>query len=145
MRHLMTTAVLALVVAVALAFGPGQSRAQEAKDAAAKGKAAQQGHPLVGTWKLVSAKYGENVSDLPTKMTMLKHVTPTQFMWAIYDGQGKVEAALGGPCTVKGDEYVETPEYGVGACSTSSGGSPRRSRERSRATSGTTPASSAPG
>lgn len=115
MRHLMTTAVLALVVAVALAFGPGQSRAQEAKDAAAKGKAAQQAHPLVGTWKLVSAKYGGNVSDLPTRMTMLKHVTPTQFMWVRYDKDGKVSGAAGGGYKIDGDKYAETPEYGIGA------------------------------
>ena len=34
-------------------------------------------------------------------------------MWAIYDKDGKVESALGGPYTIKGDKYEETPEYGM--------------------------------
>ncbi len=42
---------------------------------------------------------------------MLKHVTPTQFIWAIFDKDGKVESVLGGPYTLKGDKYEETPEY----------------------------------
>jgi hypothetical protein len=71
-------------------------------------------HPLVGTWRCVSAKYGGREVDRPAGSTQLKHVTPAQFMWAVYDAQGKVEAALGGPCTIKGEEYVETPEYGLG-------------------------------
>ena len=69
---------------------------------------------LVATWKRLSAKYGGQESKLPEGMTEVKHVTPTQFMWAIYDKDGKVLAALGGTYTLKGDEYVETPEYGVG-------------------------------
>ena len=71
-------------------------------------------HPLVGTWKCVSAKYGGREAPRPDGYTQLKHVTPAQFMWATYDGEGKVENALGGTYTLKGDEYVETPEYGVG-------------------------------
>lgn len=115
MRQLMTTAVLALVGAVALAFVPGRSRAEEAKDAASKVKPAQQTHPLVGTWKLVSAKYGGNASQLPATMTMLKHVTPSQFMWARYDKDGKVSDVAGGSYKIDGDKYAETPEYGTGA------------------------------
>ena len=71
-------------------------------------------HPLVGTWKCVSAKYGGEEVKRPEGYTQLKHVTPAQFMWALYDGEGKVVAALGGSYTLKGNEYVETPEYGVG-------------------------------
>ena len=70
---------------------------------------------LVATWKLVSAKFGGQESKLPEGATQVKHVTPTQFMWAIYDKDGKVLAALGGTYTLKGDKYVETPEYGVGS------------------------------
>lgn len=69
---------------------------------------------LVGTWKCVSTKYGGEEVQRPDGYTHLKHVTPTQFMWAIYDGEGRVGAALGGSYTLKGDEYVETPEYGLG-------------------------------
>jgi len=80
-------------------------------DEPAKGQAA---NPLVGTWKAVSAKYGGQEASRPDGYTHLKHVTPTQFMWAIYDKDGKVEAGLGGGYTLKGNEYVETPEYGMG-------------------------------
>ena len=69
---------------------------------------------LIGTWKLVSAKYDGNEVKRPEGYTQLKHVTPAQFMWALYDSDGDVKAALGGSYTLKGEDYVETPEYGVG-------------------------------
>lgn len=68
---------------------------------------------LVGTWKLVSGKYGGNAFKFPEGTTMLKHVTPTQFMWATYDKDGKVTRAAGGGYTLKADVYEETPEYGI--------------------------------
>jgi hypothetical protein len=72
-------------------------------------------HPLVGTWRVVSAKYGGQ--DVPRRAgyVTVKHVTPTQFMWASYGPDGKVTRAVGGSYTVKGAEYVETPEYGLSA------------------------------
>jgi hypothetical protein len=70
---------------------------------------------LVGTWKLISAKYGGQEHKFPEGTTTLKHVTPTQFMWATYDGDGKVTRAAGGGYTMKGDAYEETPEYGISA------------------------------
>lgn len=69
---------------------------------------------LIGTWKCISAKYDGKEVKRPEGYTQLKHVTPTSFMWAIYDGDGKLAAALGGSYKLKGDEYVETPEYGTG-------------------------------
>jgi hypothetical protein len=70
---------------------------------------------LVGTWKVVSAKYGGKEVKWPEGTTTVKHVTPTQFMWAAYDKDGKVTQAVGGRYTLKGEDYAETPEYGVGA------------------------------
>lgn len=69
-------------------------------------------HALVGTWKLVSAKYGGEDRTLPNEMTTLKHVTPSQFMWASYGDDGVVTRAAGGTYTVDGDSYAETPSYG---------------------------------
>jgi hypothetical protein len=46
---------------------------------------------------------------------MLKHVTPSQFMWVTYDQDGKVTRVAGGSYTLKGEEYAETAEYGIGA------------------------------
>ncbi len=44
---------------------------------------------------------------------MIKHVTPTHFMWVTYDAEGKVTRAAGGRYSLDGDAYVETPEYGL--------------------------------
>jgi hypothetical protein len=101
-------ATLCLAVIVLLAVPTASARAQEKKDAKPDNK-------LVGTWKLVSAKYGGKEFKFPEGTTMLKHVTPTQFMWATYDKDGKVSRAAGGGYTLKGEVYEETPEYGIGA------------------------------
>jgi hypothetical protein len=69
---------------------------------------------LVGTWKRISAKYDGMESKLPEGMTQLKHVTPQQFMWAVYDKDGKVEACLGGSYSLNKETYEEVPEYGIG-------------------------------
>src|SRR6266851_9782021 len=66
---------------------------------------------LVGTWKLVSAKYGGKEATFPEGASMLKHVTPTQFMWVTYDKDGTVTLAAGGGYALKGEDYEETPEY----------------------------------
>jgi hypothetical protein len=68
---------------------------------------------LIGTWKLVSAKYGEQERTFPQGSTTLKHVTPTQFMWLSYDEDGRVSRAAGGSYTLKGESYEEMPEYGL--------------------------------
>jgi hypothetical protein len=99
------TRLLGPVVVLAALTAP----ARTADPAAAKAD-----NPLVGTWRVVSAKYDGKDVNRAAGYTHLKHVTPAQFMWAIYDGEGKVEAALGGRYTLKGNEYVEVPEYGMG-------------------------------
>ena len=70
---------------------------------------------LIGTWKLVSAKYGGKEYQYPNGTTTLKHVTPTHFMWATYDAEGKITRAAGGTCVRNGDRYEETSQYGVNA------------------------------
>src|SRR5262245_26241063 len=69
-------------------------------------------HKLIGTWKLVSAKYGGKESSLPQSSTTLKHVTPTQFMWASYNKDGKVTRTAGGGYALNGENYEESPIYG---------------------------------
>jgi hypothetical protein len=100
-RHLAVVGALAVAVATVCADEP-------------KGDA-KSDNKLVGTWKLLSAKYGGEEFKFPEGDTMLKHVTPTQFMWATYDKDGKVTRAAGGGYTLKGDVYEETPEYGLGS------------------------------
>lgn len=68
---------------------------------------------LIGTWKLTSAKYGGEVFEFPAGSTMVKHVTPTHFMWATYGEDGVVTRAAGGTYTLKESKYEENPEYGV--------------------------------
>jgi hypothetical protein len=70
-------------------------------------------HKLVGTWKLLSAKYGGREARFQPGVTTLKHVTPSQFMWASYDKNGTVTRAAGGDYTLKGEVYEETPRYGL--------------------------------
>jgi hypothetical protein len=97
-------AIRSLVVALGALVAP--CPADDAKEKPA--------HSLVGTWKCVSAKYDGKEANRPEGFTQLKHVTPTQFMWALYDGDGKVHAGMGGSYILKGEEYVETPEYYLG-------------------------------
>jgi hypothetical protein len=96
---------LAVIFALAATAATGLS-AEPRGDAKSDNK-------LVGTWKLASAKYGGQEVKLPEGVTMVKHVTATQFMWASYDKDGKVTRAAGGDYTLKGEVYEETPEYGI--------------------------------
>ncbi len=98
-----------LAVLVALVVAGAGARAEEPKGAA------KADNKLLGTWKLVSAKYGGNEFKFPEGTTMVKHVTPTQFMWATYDKDGTVTRAAGGGYTLKDEVYEETPEYGISA------------------------------
>jgi hypothetical protein len=77
-----------------------------------KGEADSRGK-LAGTWKLVSARYGGQEYKFPEEITTIKHITPTQFMWASYDRDGRVTRAAGGRYTLQGEDYEETPEYGL--------------------------------
>jgi hypothetical protein len=88
------TGIIGLALAVSLA----------ATDALAEEP--KQENKLLGTWRLLS-------NTIPEGYTEVKHVTPVQFMWALYDKDGKVVNALGGSYTLKGDTYEEVPEYGV--------------------------------
>jgi hypothetical protein len=70
---------------------------------------------LIGTWKLLTAKYGDDVVDVERLGVTLKHITPTSFMLLSYDPQTKViSRTSGGSYTLQGDRYEETPRYGLG-------------------------------
>ena len=119
-----------LVCVVALCFGVASLRAQEAatrdapagKDAQpakaslpATGKPSDLRAALVGTWKMTSMKINGQKNTLPDEAVTYKHVTPAGFTWLSYPKDtGKVFRAAGGSYTLRGDEYTETIEYGVG-------------------------------
>ena len=99
-------AVLVCVLAAAVASVRASQPGSDASSAAR----------LVGTWKLVSARFGGQESELPKQQKVLKHVTPAQMVWVrINPDTGTVTAMAGGGYTLKGDTYTETPEYGFGS------------------------------
>ena len=100
-------AVISVLFAISCPIASSRLAADEPKDAAA-GK-------RVGTWKIVSARYGGRESDLPDRLTTLKHMTPAHYMWVSYDEDGKVARTAGGPYTLKGETMESTPEYGMSA------------------------------
>lgn len=69
---------------------------------------------VVGTWKLVSAKANGKAVDIPAGTTVLKLLTPTDFVFVYYTEQGLITVAGGGHYTLDGNRYAETVEYGVG-------------------------------
>ena len=101
-----TTAIRCFVVIFALAVTTAHVRADDPKGGV------KTENKLVGTWKLVSAKYGGEEIKFDD-VTTVKHVTPSQFMWASYEKNGNVTRAAGGDYTLKGEVYEETPEYGI--------------------------------
>src|SRR5262249_47571669 len=100
--------MMCLAMAISIAVAATHAVSEEPK------RDTKHENQLVGTWKLVSAKFGGNKFEIPEGNTQIKHVTPVQFMWAWYDKDGKVTSALGGNYTLKGEAYEEVPDYGVG-------------------------------
>jgi hypothetical protein len=103
---LMRTMAVALLIVVAYASALlSQVQAQTAE--------AKTDNKLLGTWKMVSAKYGGQEFKFPEGTTTLKHVTSNQFIWVGHDEDGKITRAAGGSYTIKGDTYEEVPQYGL--------------------------------
>ncbi len=70
---------------------------------------------LIGTWKLVSAKYGGIDQGLPSQLICLKHITPTHQTWMrIESDSGEVVTIACGKWSIKGDQFSATPEFGMG-------------------------------
>jgi hypothetical protein len=99
---------IALTLLLTVAYASASLSAAQAQTAEAKTD-----NKLLGTWKMVSAKYGGQEFKFPEGTTTLKHVTPNQFIWVSHDENGKISRAAGGRYTIKGDTYEEVPEYGL--------------------------------
>lgn len=68
----------------------------------------------VGSWRLVSAKANGKITDFPAGTTILKHVTPTDFIFVYYNAQGLITVAGGGKYRLEGRHYEEAVRYGIG-------------------------------
>jgi hypothetical protein len=70
---------------------------------------------LLGTWRVVSAVYDdEPVKDIGKTEIWIKHITDVQFIWVRYSTDTKqVKLSQGGTYSVKGDSYIETPQYNL--------------------------------
>lgn len=109
MRHISMVVLVSLVaVAAFTTFTSGRSTADAPKKAEAKTE-----NKLVGTWKMVKAKFGSKDFKIPEGNTQIKHITPTHYMFVDFDKDGNVFDARGGPYTLKGDRFEATPEYGL--------------------------------
>jgi hypothetical protein len=70
---------------------------------------------LIGTWKMVSAKFGGQTSELPQRLHVLKHITPTHMTWMrIQPESGEVVAMACGKWKLDGDQFSDMPEFGMG-------------------------------
>lgn len=68
----------------------------------------------IGTWQLVSTKYGEakEFSEVSKDEPHIKMITPTHFSWVIYDPKTKLlSASMGGSYRLEGAKYTETVEF----------------------------------
>src|SRR6266566_7925960 len=68
----------------------------------------------LGTWQLISTKYGDakDFSDFPKEQRRVKLITATHFTWVQYDaGSKKVDSMAGGPYKLEGNSYTETIEF----------------------------------
>ena len=75
---------------------------------------AKGGTSHLGTWQLVSTKYGEakDFSDYPKEHQRLKMITATHFIWVDYDTRTKkISSSAGGPYSFREGVYSETIEY----------------------------------
>src|SRR5262249_61226652 len=101
-------AVLVSLVAVA-AFTSGRSTADHSKKVEAMTE-----NKLVGTWKMVKARYGgKEANVLSEEHTEFKHVTPAHFILVAIDKDGKVGGAIGGAFTLRGGKYGERAAGGA--------------------------------
>jgi hypothetical protein len=70
-------------------------------------------NPL-GTWELVSTKYGDAKAfeDYTKERKRVRMITATHFLWVDYDTKTKkVSASAGGPYTYHDGSYIETIDF----------------------------------
>ncbi len=66
---------------------------------------------LIGTWKLLSAKYGGEESIVSKDLTYLKFYTKTHFCSVLYPEDGLVRQTVGGTYYFSGNDCIENVEF----------------------------------
>jgi hypothetical protein len=68
----------------------------------------------LGTWQLVSGKYGGTAASPGKDERHVKIITATHFVWVAYDDKERVvTSSMGGSCSLQGNKYTETVEFFV--------------------------------
>jgi hypothetical protein len=101
----MNKLVAATIISLALTTIPG---------AEAPGAGRVPATALVGTWEMVSTKYGDATESSPTpeNLKAMKFITPTHFIWAHFDPKTKkISNSMGGTYSLSGSTYIEKPEF----------------------------------
>ena len=98
--------ILTVLLVMLLAYGvPSRARPKET------------GTKLEGTWTVLSIKYGidKEFSSFPKDKGHIKLLTPTHFMWVVYDvATKKVESSAGGTYSLDGNTYREQIDFASG-------------------------------
>jgi len=72
---------------------------------------------LLGTWELVSYKYGDQkeFADFPKDRHRVKMITETQAIWFEFPTSTKeIQAGAGGAYSLVGDTYTESKDFAIG-------------------------------
>jgi len=81
---------------------------------AADPPASNPGGSHIGTWQLVTAKYGsaKEFSEPPKDEQHIKMITATHFTWVTYDEKKRlITSSMGGRYTLQSGDYTETVEF----------------------------------
>jgi hypothetical protein len=72
-------------------------------------------NPLIGTWKLISAKHHGRETDLAERYTIHKHVTPTHSIWVHVDpNTQEIVRSIGGAYSFTEETLTTQTLYGYG-------------------------------
>ncbi len=79
-----------------------------------KTSSVNQANKILGTWELVSYKYGEGKETVyPAELKAIKLITPTHFTWIHYRTKDNiVYDSAGGAYVFDGVNYTENVDYG---------------------------------
>ena len=106
MKHLILTFMLFAILMCLLSISCSEAPKEEPE---------QIENPLVGTWKLVSAKHRGRESDLAERYIIHKHITPTHYIWVHVDpNTQEIVRSIGGTYSFAEETFTTQTLYGYG-------------------------------